>query len=174
VKPGDHPDFFRLPPPPGRSRESRIVLDEAGRFSNGGVAVEHVGMARAFASWIRRHPDDGRFILCNGYDWTYFTVRDAPFFVRHVARSGDEVVLSLSDGSEEALDPGEVTVSMDGVLYACVKGGAYEARFLAPAQAAMVDFVAEGQAGEPTIDVPAGRFPIRPRRAPPVGEALPP
>src|SRR5262249_32567480 len=31
MKPGDHPDFFRLPPPPGRSRESRIVLDDLGR-----------------------------------------------------------------------------------------------------------------------------------------------
>ena len=41
-------------------------------------------MATAFASWITTHPDDGRFILTNGYDWTYFTVKDAPFFVKRV------------------------------------------------------------------------------------------
>src|SRR6185436_15407504 len=54
MKPGNHPDFFRLPPPPGRSRESRIVLDAEGRFSNAGIPIDHEGMAVAFASWIRR------------------------------------------------------------------------------------------------------------------------
>ena len=80
VRPGDHPDFFRLPPPPGRSRESTIVLDAEGRFFHEGAPVTHRGMARAFASWVARHPDDGRYILSNGYDWSYFRVEDAPRF----------------------------------------------------------------------------------------------
>lgn len=170
MKPGDHPDFFRLPPPPGRSRESRIVLGANGRFSNGGIPVEHEGMAAAFASWIRKHPDDGRFILTNGYDWTYFTVTDAPFFVRHVERVGEQAILRLSDGTEEPLDPGRVEVSADGVLYARVKGGDYEARFLPPAQSGMVDFIGVGEHGEPCVEQGGMRFPIRPRARKPDAE----
>ena len=163
MKPGDHPDFFRLPPPPGRSRESRIVLDGNGRFSNAGVLVDHEGMAAAFASWIRKHPDDGRFILTNGYDWTYFTVTDVPFFVRHVEDVEGRAVLRLSDGTDEPLDPSVVEVSEDGVLYARVKGGEFDARFLPSAQSAMVNFLGEGAHGQPCVEVGGALFPIRPR-----------
>lgn len=155
MKPGDHPDFFRLPPPPGRSRESRIVLDEQGRFWNGPFLIDHAGMATAFATWIRRHPDDGRYILTNGYDWTYLTVKATPYFVRHVEISGDEANrdarLLLSDGSEELLDPAGVTVDEAGVLHASVKEGQFEARFLPTAQSAMVEMVGESADGLPCI-----------------------
>ena len=166
MKPGDHPEFFRFPPPPGRSRESRIVLDEQGRFWNEGVRLEHEGMARAFAGWIRRHPDDGRFILSNGYDWTYFTVKDAPFLVRHVEITADGAILGLFDGSEELLDPASVRVSEEGVLYAMVKGGTLEARFAPAAQAQMVDLVTEGDDGEPRIVGKGGLHAVHPRAFP--------
>lgn len=166
MKPGDHPDFFRLPPPPGRSRESRIVLDAAGRFSNGGNPIEHEAMSRAFASWISRHPDDGRFILMNGYDWTYFTVIETPFFVRHVTPGPDGATLLLSDDTEEPLDPEGLTVSPEGVLYATVKGGGYDARFLPNAQADIAPLLVEGEGGEPALSVGPCVLPIRPRPAP--------
>jgi hypothetical protein len=164
MKPGDHPDFFRLPPPPGRSRESRIVLDAEGRFWNAGIPIDHEGMAVAFASWIRRHPDDGRFILTNGYDWTYFTVEDAPFIVRHVTAANGGALLSLFDGSEEPLDPSTVVVSERGILYATVRGDC-EARFSPAAQSEMVDFVGEGPGGEPRVEIGPESHPILPRKA---------
>lgn len=164
MKPGDHPDFFRLPPPPGRSRESKIVLDDRGRFWNGSFPIDHAPMARAFASWIRRHPDDGRFILTNGYDWTYFTVKGAPFFVRGVHPDVDGgLALELFDGSEEPLDPNALSASRDGVLYALVKGGALEARFLAPAQTQMVDFIDADPEGRPCLVFRGKNYPIRER-----------
>ena len=70
MKPGDHPEFFRFPAPEGRSRESTIRLDAEGRFHHEGNVVEHPKLAEAFHTWIARHPDDGRYILTNGYDWT--------------------------------------------------------------------------------------------------------
>ena len=82
MKPGDHPEFFRFPAPEGRSRESTIRLDAARALLARRARVEHAGLAAALHSWISRHPDDGRYILTNGYDWTYFTVDDAPYFVR--------------------------------------------------------------------------------------------
>jgi hypothetical protein len=163
MKPGDHPEFFRLPPPPGRSRESKIVLDDRGRFWNGSFLIDHEAMTRAFASWIRRHPDDGRFILTNGYDWTYFTVKDAPFFVRGVHGVESGVALELFDGTIEPLDPTGVSVSGDGVLYARVKGGGYDARFLPPAQVQMTDFIDEGADGEPCLSILEKKFPIERR-----------
>ena len=68
MKPSDHPEFFRFPPPEGRSRESTIVLTKDGRFFHEGAPVTHAGMRKAFASWLSRHPDDGRHILTNGYE----------------------------------------------------------------------------------------------------------
>jgi hypothetical protein len=167
MKPGDHPDFFRLPPPPGRSRESRIVLDELGRFWNGPLPIDHEAMATAFASWITTHPGDGRVILTNGYDWTYFTVKDAPFLVRHVEITNDGPVLRLFDGTEEPLDPATVSVSDDGVLYVRVKGGRFEARLAPGAQKEMVDVLDEGGDGSPVVRLRGTEYPVgtRPRHS---------
>jgi len=153
MKPGDHPEFFRLPPPAGRSRESSIRLDRQGRFWHEGQLVVHPGMQRAFASWIDRHPDDGRFILQNGYDWTYITVEDVPFFIRAARARGDDIVVSLSDDSEEVLDPATVVSAEGDALYARVKGGRFEARFTQEAQAALVPFVVEAPDGGYGLEV---------------------
>jgi uncharacterized protein len=128
-------------------------LDDVGRFWNGSIPIDHEAMSNAFASWISIHPDDGRFILTNGYDWTYFTVKDAPFLVRHVENTPSGVSLRLFDGTEECLDPSTVTMSPEGVLYARVKGGRFEARFSRAAQAEMVDSVVEGPDGSPHVRV---------------------
>jgi len=139
VRPADHPEFFRFPAPEGRSRESTIVLDGEGRFWHDGALVEHAGLLEALPRWIGRHPDDGRFILQNGYDWTYFTVEDAPFFVRSITGAG-EPELQLSDGSQEAFPDHGYRTGRGGALYCHVKGGAFEARFTPGAQAALVAF----------------------------------
>jgi hypothetical protein len=159
VKPGDHPEFFRLPPPPGRSRESSIRLDREGRFFHDGELVRHPGMARAFASWLARHPDDGRYILQNGYDWTYLHVEDTPFFVESVRVEPEGFRLLLSDGSEEPLEPRGVAVR-GGALVAAVKGGAFEARFLRGAQLALGEYLDLDDAGRPLLRLPTGPVPL--------------
>jgi hypothetical protein len=138
MKPGEYPDFYRLPAPLGASRESTIALDREGRFFHDGMLVEHRGLAQAMHTWIRRHPDDGRFILSNGYDWTYITVEDAPFFVTRIDHDGDRVWLELSDGTREPWDPARSRIGIGGALYAPVKassdGGPFTARFSRHAQ----------------------------------------
>jgi hypothetical protein len=121
MKPGDHPEFFRFPAPEGRSRESTIRLDGEGRFHHEGEAVEHAKLGQALHTWIARHPDDGRWILTNGYDWTYFIVDDVPFFVRAIRDEGGDAILILSDGTEEPLDPSTVHANERGELYLTVK-----------------------------------------------------
>ncbi|MEI9940666.1 MAG: hypothetical protein WDO69_25920 [Pseudomonadota bacterium] len=153
MRPADHPEFFRFPAPEGRSRESSIVLDAEGRFHHDGQLVEHPGMARAFASWIDRHPDDGRFILNNGYDWSYFQVADAPFFVLGLREQAGRLELSLSDGSESPLDPSSLGLGAQGALYAAVKDGKFRARFTQAAQIALGPWLVLGENGEIFLEI---------------------
>lgn len=155
--PMDHPEFFRLPPPPGQSRESSIRLDGEGRFWHDGELVRHPGMQAAFATWIRRHPDDGRFILCNGYDWSYFHVREVPYFVRGVREDAGRLELRLSDGSTEPLDPATLCTGPREALYCRVKQGQFDARFMPGAQSALWPYLAETPSGAPGLEL-AGRL----------------
>ena len=152
MKPIDHPDFFAaLTSPDGRSRESSIRLDGEGRFWHDGELVAHPGVAAAMHSWIGRHPDDARYVLTNGYDWTYFTINDAPYFVRALRAEPARLVLILSDATEEAWDPECTRIGAQGALYAKVKSGAaagragaFEAKFMRHAQSALGPLLVEG------------------------------
>ena len=155
MKPGEHPEFFRFPAPEGRSRESTIRLDGEGRFFHDDAMVEHPKLRDALHTWIARHPDDGRYILTNGYDWTYFTVDDVPFFVRSIRETGAEdgadgagdAILVLSDGTEEPLDPKTLRLGPRGELYlrvkAEVKGGPFDAKMTRFAQTQLAAFLSE-------------------------------
>ncbi|MCA9632968.1 MAG: DUF1285 domain-containing protein [Myxococcales bacterium] len=162
MKPGDHPEFFRFPPPPGRSRESTIRLDRNGRFWHDDAPVEHSQMAKAFAAWISKHPDDGRFILTNGYDWTYFSVEDTPFFVSGVRLSDGVVELELSDGSSEPMDPSTLREGPDGALYLKVKDGQFDARFQPSAQLELAPLLVEADGGV-GLEIGGQRFSVPPR-----------
>jgi len=165
MKPGDHPDFFRRPPPDGRSRESTLRLDALGRFWHDDEAVAHAGLAASLHKWIQRHPEDGRYILANGYDWTYFTVADAPYFVLRLRSEPDQIILTLSDGTEEPFDPTRAWIGERDALYTQVKrkapGGPYEAKFTPHAQGSLAPWLVD--ADEPSVRigqkaVPMGRI----------------
>lgn len=147
MKPGDHPDFFRFAPPPGTSRESTIFLDREGFFWHDGVRVEHGALAEALHRWISKHPDDGRFILTNGYDWCYFRVETTPYVVQslRVTDDGQQAQLVLSDATEEPLVPDNLSLDDDGVVFARVKGGTFEARFSRHAQASLAPLLVSAE-----------------------------
>jgi uncharacterized protein len=148
MKPGEHRDYFRRSAPDGRTRESTIRLDAQGRFWHDGAPMQHRRMVEGFHQWIRRHPDNGRYVLSNGYDWTYFAVDDAPYFVRRLRSESDRIVLTLSDGSEEPFDPSTARIGEDDALYAEVKrsapGGPYEAKFTRHAQTSLAPWLVQG------------------------------
>jgi len=132
------------------------VLGADGRFLHDGALFDHPGMARAFASWIDRHPDDGRFILNNGYDWTYFRVEDVPFFVLGLREHAGQLLLALSDGSESPLQPETLSVGGRGALYTSVKSGKFQARFSQPAQTALAPWLASSENDQLFLEI-AGR-----------------
>ena len=168
MRPQDHPEYFRFPAPEGRSRESSIVLDVEGRFFHHGALVEHPGMARAFASWIDVHPDNGRFILNNGYDWSYFQVEDVPFFVLGLREHDGRLWLSLSDGSESPLGEGGASAGAPppliagdrGALYTRVKNGKFRARFTQAAQTALAPWLSSGENGQIFLEIAGQRQPL--------------
>jgi hypothetical protein len=166
AKPSDDPNFYLLPPPPGRSRESVIRLDARGRFLNAGEEVEHAGVARAMHTWITRHPIDGRFVLSNGYDWTYFTVDDVPFFVDAIDGTDSSPELALSDGSRERWLGGTLHVGEGDALYTWVKhgdaGGPYLAKFQPGAQLQLAPWLEEID-GEPAVVLRGERLPMAAR-----------
>ena len=47
MKPGEHPEFYRIAPPEGGSRESSIVLDREGHFWHEGEIVENRALEMA-------------------------------------------------------------------------------------------------------------------------------
>jgi hypothetical protein len=161
MKPGEHPEFFRFPAPEGRSRESTIRLDGEGRFFHAGEPVEHPKLRDALHTWIARHPDDGRYILTNGYDWTYFVVDDVPYFVRSIKESAGDVVLVLSDATEEPLEPSTLRANDRGELYlkvkAGAKGGPFDAKMTRFAQTQLAPFLEE-DGGAVTLVTKRGRF----------------
>jgi hypothetical protein len=157
MKPGDHPDFYRFAPPPGTSRESTIVLDATGELWHDGERVEHGALANALHRWISVHPDDGRFILTNGYDWCYFAVEDVPYFVLGII-GGDSPELTLSDGTVEPLDPDAIVADERGALYTRVKNGRFWARFGRHAESDIGIYIAEDE--PPRIVVSGQAHPI--------------
>jgi hypothetical protein len=165
VKPGDHPDFFRFAPPPGASRESTIVLDREGHFWHDGARVEHPALEQGLRTWIARHPDDGRLILTNGYDWCYFRAEDAVFVVEALRIEPDgRVILRLFDGSEDPLDPATLSVGELDAVYARVKDGRFDARFSRHAQTQLAQLLV--RADPPTLLVQGTEVPLPPRQKP--------
>ncbi|OQX69449.1 MAG: hypothetical protein B6A08_05065 [Sorangiineae bacterium NIC37A_2] len=147
MRPADFPDFFHRAPPPGQSRVSRIRLDAAGRFWDGGELVRHEGVRDALATWIKKHPDDGRYILENGYDWLYLEVEDTPCFVTAVRGGPPEMDLVLLGNQVEPAPLTGWTLRPDGSLTVLVRGGALEARLLPSAQSELGPWLVEHEGG---------------------------
>jgi hypothetical protein len=173
-----------MAPPPGASRESSIVLDRDGRFWHEGARVDNEALNRAMRTWISTHPEDGRLILTNGYDWCYFRADDAPFIVESIRIGGrapadsadaesseppnsrelqakSTVMLRLFDDTEEPLDPTRLCLGEGGVVYARVKGGSLEARFSRHAQTDLAPLLTSGD--PPVIRVAGVEYTIPPR-----------
>jgi len=164
VKPGEHPEFFRFPAPEGRSRESTIRLDGEGRFFHDDALVEHPKLRDALHTWIARHPDDKRYILTNGYDWTYFIVEEVPYFVRSIRAEDGDAILVLSDATEESLDPSTVRANERGELYlkvkATAKDGPFDAKMTRFAQGQLGPFLEEAGGTEVSLVTKRGQVRI--------------
>lgn len=134
----------------GFSRESKIRIDEDGHLTHEGEPVAHAGLARAMMAWLTRHPENGRWVLENGWDWCYVTVDDVPWVARVVRLDREEgLVVALDDGAEEPLAGPWVDESgrIRGTVKPAGRGGPHPAKLSRHAQLSLVDHLEEREAG---------------------------
>jgi hypothetical protein len=154
-----------------RLRRSGIRIDREGRFLHEGAEVLHEGLRRALFRWLDTEPD-GRVVLrldAQRFANVDLDVGATPLVARAARREGDgaeeRVLLALSDGAEEALEPATLTIDDAGVLRARVRGGRLEARLATAAAAVLAERVSLGaeEGGRPVLKLAGRRFPIPPR-----------
>lgn len=142
----------------GRTRETQIRRDAAGRWFNGEDRIEHPKLTAAFDGWVDR-AEDGRFCLSNSINWAYVEIDGPAYFVKDVAPEGDRLVLRLSGEVEESLDPATLRQGPEGALWCIVREGRCPARFDNHAVSKMSDLVQEDDDG---VYVRLGSQKVRP------------
>lgn len=142
----------------GRTRETEIRRDAAGRWFNGEDRIEHPKLTVAFDGWIDR-AEDGRFCLSNSINWAYVEVEGPAYFVKDVVPGDDGVRLRLSGEVDEALDPATLRQGPEGALWCAVREGRCPARFDNHAVSKMSDLVREDAEG---VYVQVGSEKVRP------------
>ena len=154
-----------------RLRRSGIRIDREGRFVHEGVEVRHEGLRRALFRWLDAEPD-GRVVLrLDARRFAFVDVDDTPLVARAARqvtdgdRDGERILLALTDGSEEPLDPATLTVDDAGVLRARVRAGKLEARLDTSSAAALADRLSEEGPGRWVLALAGRRHPIE-RRPP--------
>jgi hypothetical protein len=116
----------------------RIRFGRDGLWYCDGERIPNAAICRLYARAMTVG-DDGVARLELGEDRAQVEIEDTPWVVTTVDDVADgDVRLRLNDESEEPLDPGTLRVGPDNVLYARVKGGRVEARFLRKAYYALM------------------------------------
>ncbi len=146
-------------------RTSGIRIDREGRFEHEGEPFAHEGMRQALYRWLDRLPSpDGRYVLrLDERRFAYVDVEDTPLVATSARIVDGQALLALTDGSEQPLDVGSLTVDAAGVLRAFVRGGKLEARLATSATAALADVIG-GTPDRPTLTLSGRCFEIPRRR----------
>jgi hypothetical protein len=136
------------------------------RFGKDGVwysddePIPNRAIRRLFSRTLQVLPD-GRARLELGEDKADVVIEDTPWVVTAV--DGDPAsgfTLLLNDETREALDPQTLRVGAEQVLYARVKDGRHEARFLRPAYYQLARWIETGTDGQCVLPVAGARVPI--------------
>ena len=138
------------PPGPPPLRPFGLVLHHDGSWTHEGVPLLNHRLRAAFDRSVRYLPDPGAYVVQLGRFRGQIEVEEAGFFVRSfdVATGA----MTLSDRSDEALDPTSLRVSpRDGAVICAVKTalvpGGLAARFGHAAQADLLLAVEETRDG---------------------------
>jgi hypothetical protein len=114
-----------------------IRIDKDGKWYHHGAEMIHRPFIRLFYQNLRRD-QEGRYIIEWQGERCYLEVEDTPFVVRDISRQQDATgqerfILTLTDDSEEPLDPETLFVGRANVLYCRIRSGTFRARFSRPA-----------------------------------------
>jgi hypothetical protein len=129
----DHAAFLE------RVRTSGIRIDREGQLWHQGQTIDHAGLRAALFRWLDRNPDGRHVFRLDEKRFANVEVADTPLVARAARWEGDGLVLALSDGSEERLDPTTLTLDGEGVLRCQVRGGRLAARLSTSAAAVLAE-----------------------------------
>ncbi len=138
----------------------RISFRKDGNWYTDEERIDNPRIALLFSRSINRNPD-GSYFLKVGDERAAITVEDTPWVV--VTLEDDELgslMLVLNDETREELDPAMLQVGADNVLYARVKNGSAQARFLRNAYYHLADCVEADDRGRFFLNIRGKRHPI--------------
>jgi hypothetical protein len=105
-----------------------IRLDRHGRWHHQGTLITHRRIVDLLNTHIERTPG-GSWLIRVGEHAHPIVVEDTPYFVRWFEKGPEGILVHLSDGTSEPLDPGSISYEGPGRLYCKVKQGKFRARF---------------------------------------------
>jgi len=130
-----------------RLRRSGFRIDRDGELRHEGEMVRHEGLRQALFRWLDRLPD-GRFVLrLDAERFAYIDVEDTPLVARAARIDGASILVALSDGTEERLDPATLNVDQAGGLRCRVRGGRLEARLTTSAAVVVAELIEDRPEG---------------------------
>jgi hypothetical protein len=151
-----------LTPGPPPLRPFGLVLHRDGSWSHEGVPFTNVRLRAVFDRSVRYLPEEGVYVVQVGRFRGQIEVEEAAFFVRSFDAARGAI--SLSDGSEEPLEPASLRPSpADGALLCRVKRDLHPdglpARFTQAAQAELLHAVRETPEG-PRLEAGGSLHPL--------------
>ncbi len=137
---------------------SEIRFGKDGQWYGDGAVIENRRIARLFARSIER-AEEGGYRLRVGDETVPITVEDTPYVVTEVS-IGENLRVTLNDGSSEVVAPQTLEAGGDHVFYCPVKNGRERARFLRPAHYQLGRHIDEGPAGDFVLRLGTRAIPI--------------
>jgi len=126
----------------------QIRIQKDGKWFHKGNEMIHREFIRLFYENMEMD-EEGRHLIHWDGKPCYVEVEDTAFVVMRVdiLSDGKNVFLSLSDDSQEYLDPATLTVSDENVMYCKVKSGSFPARFTRAAYYQLAQAIQEDAQG---------------------------
>jgi len=122
----------------------KLVIDKDGRWFQNGAEIIHPEIYRMFTGLLEKTADGG-YRVQFGREICSVEVEDAPFVVQCVNEEAERrIVIQLSDGSLEPLDPERFWIGSENVPYCKVKEGKFHARFSRPAYYQLARHIVSG------------------------------
>jgi hypothetical protein len=126
----------------------QIRIQKDGKWFHKGREMIHREFIRLFYQNMKLD-EDGRYLIHWDGKPCYVEVEDTAFVVMRVdvTPDGKNHFLTLSDDSQELLDPTTLTVNSENVMYCEVKNGTFPARFTRPAYYQLARLIQEDDHG---------------------------
>jgi hypothetical protein len=143
-----------------------IFVSKEGKWFHEGAEISH----RPIFLWLIQNlekDDQGQFIVHLNNQRCVLEVEDTPLVVQRVDWSSEEatgqgqLLLTLNDEGQEALDPESLWLSRENVLYCLVKNGRIPARFLRAAYYQIANYSDEDDEGTFFLLLNEKKYPIQ-------------